>query len=126
GSVGRWARGGGGLGARGREGAQRAQGAGMARSGDAEIAVETALPPPPRRMPQVRLAGGGLSLGRAVGARDYGAVECGGDTGSGGELARDGTPLRAELEERGDDCETGCRPWSAPSSAAARPYHRHR
>src|SRR5262249_61770955 len=100
GSVGRWARGGGGLGARGREGAQGGQGGGMAGSGEAEFAVETALPPPPRRMPQVRLAGGGLSLGRAVGARDYGAVECGGDTGSGDGVARNGTPLPAEPEER--------------------------
>jgi hypothetical protein len=36
------------------EGAQRRQGVGMARSIDAEITVEVALPSPPRGMPEVR------------------------------------------------------------------------
>src|SRR5713101_848796 len=107
------------------QGAQRAQDAGMARSVDAETALETALPPPSSPMPQVRLAGGGLSLGRAVGPGDHGTVERGSDIGSGAELAGNGAPLRTELEERGDHCETGCRLWSAPSKATARAYHRH-
>src|SRR5882757_5006262 len=98
----------------------------MARSVGAEIAIEIALPAPSGGMPQVRLAGGGLSLGRAVGAGDYGAVECGRDIGSGDELAGNCAPLRAELEERGNDCETGCHLWSAPSRASTRAYHRHR
>src|SRR5438045_2040545 len=72
----------------------------MARSVDAEIAVETALSPSSSPMPQVWLAGGGLSLGRAVGAGDYGAVECGSDIGSGDELARDGAPLFPPRTER--------------------------
>ena len=72
------------------QGAQRAQDAGMARSVDAETAVETALPPASGRMPQVRLAGGGLSLGGAVVAGDNSAVECGSDIGSGVELAGNG------------------------------------
>src|ERR1039458_8870000 len=50
------------------EGAQRASAAGMARSIDAEIAVEAALPLTSSRMSEVRRAGGGLSLGGAVGA----------------------------------------------------------
>src|SRR5580704_5484250 len=36
-----------------------------------------------------------------------GSVQCGGETGAGVELARDGTPVRTELEKRGYDCETG-------------------
>ena len=89
------------------EGAQYAQTAGMARSVDAESAVETALPPPSGRMPPVRAAGGGLSLGGPLGASDHGAVECGGETGAGVELAGNGSPVRIELEERGDHRETG-------------------
>src|ERR1039457_2042090 len=50
------------------EGAQRASAAGMARSIDAEIAVEAALPPTASRMSEGRGGGGGLSLGGAVGA----------------------------------------------------------
>jgi len=42
-------------------------------------------------MPQVRLAGGGLSLGGTVGTRDHGAVQRGSETGSGVELAWQGT-----------------------------------
>src|ERR1700690_3633749 len=99
------------------DGAQCAQGAGMARSVDAEIAVEIALPPPSSRMPQVRSAGGGLSLGGPLGASDYGAVQCGGETGSGVELAGNGPPVRIELEERGDHRETCGGVWLAPSSA---------
>src|ERR1039458_4958028 len=74
-------------------GAQRAKVTGMARSVDAKTTVEAALPPPSSRMPKVRRAGGGLSLGRAVGASDHGSVECGGETGSGVALAG-GRPAR--------------------------------
>src|ERR1039457_3747462 len=89
------------------EGAQRASAAGMARSIDAEIAVEAALPPTSSRMSEVRRAGGGLSLSGAVGAGHHGSVQCRGETGTGIELARDGTPVRPELEKRGHDCEAG-------------------
>src|ERR1035438_2256266 len=89
------------------EGAQRASVAGMARSIDAEIAVEAALPPTSSRMSEVRRAGGGLSLGGAVGAGHHGSVQCRGETGTGVELARDVTPVRPELEKRGHDCEAG-------------------
>ena len=54
------------------EGAQHAQGAGMARSIDAEIAVEIALPPPPSRMSQVRLAGVLEIVGAAQGDSEEG------------------------------------------------------
>src|ERR1017187_7738914 len=79
----------------------------MARSIDAEIAVETALPPASRGMPEVRRAGGGLSLGGAVGAGHLGSVQCGGETGAGVELAGNGAPVRTELEKRSHDCEAG-------------------
>src|ERR1035441_114921 len=88
-------------------GAQRAKVTGMARSVDAKTTVEAALPPPSSRMPKVRRAGGGLSLGRAVGASDHGSVECGGETGSGVELAGDRPPVRLGLGERGGHCGGG-------------------
>src|SRR5260370_42197547 len=88
-------------------GPQGAQGAGVARSVDAESAVEGALPPARRKVPSVRGAGGGLSLGRALGASDDVAGECGGETGAGDELAGDGAPLWAELEERGNHHQAG-------------------
>src|SRR5712672_2632915 len=87
--------------------AQRAKTTGVARSIDAQIGVETALPPTSCRMPPVRRAGGGLSLGGAVGAGHLGSVQCCSQTGAGVELARDGTPVRTELEKRGYDCEAG-------------------
>src|SRR5260370_37274084 len=70
---------------------------GMARSVDAEIAIETALPSSSGRMPQVWSAGGGLSLGGPLGASDYGAGECGGETGAGVELAGNGSAVRCGL-----------------------------
>src|ERR1035441_7437395 len=88
-------------------GAQRAKVTGMARSVDAKTTVEAALPPPSSRMPKVRRAGGGVSLGRAGGASAHGSVECGGETGSGVELAGDRPPVWLELEERGEHCEAG-------------------
>src|ERR1700721_1763116 len=89
------------------EGAQRAKVAGVARSIDAEIGVEVALPPTAGGMPPVWRTGGGLSLGGAVGAGHLGSVPCGGETGARVELARDGAPVRTELEKRGYDCEAG-------------------
>src|SRR5437899_9471750 len=58
-------------------------------------------------MPSLRGAGGGLSLGRALGASDDVAGECGSETGAGVELAGDGAPVWAELEERGDYRQAG-------------------
>src|SRR2546425_1181077 len=89
------------------EGAQRAKAAGMARFVDAEAAAETALPAAASGVSAVRRTGGGLSLGGAVGASGHGAVQCGSATGSGAELAGNGPPVRIELEECGDDRETG-------------------
>src|SRR5260370_38505857 len=89
------------------ERAQRPKGAGLARSIDAEVAVEAALPAPSSRMPPVRRTGRRLSLGGAVGAGHHGSVQCRGETGTGVELAGDGTAVRAELEECGHDCEPG-------------------
>ena len=97
----------------------------MARSSDAKVAVETAVPPAPSRLPQVWRAHRGLSLGRTVGKSDHRAFQCCGGAGARVELAGNGAPVRTGLEERGDDCETGCRLWAAPSSAAAGPCHRH-
>src|SRR5260370_37956509 len=98
---------------------------GMARSADAEIAIETALPSSSGRMPQVWSAGGGLSLGGPLGASDYGAGECGGETGAGAELAGNGSPVRVELEERGDHRATSGGLPSGSSTAAARDSHWH-
>src|ERR1700691_1848912 len=101
------------------EGAQGAQGAGMARPIDAEIALETALPPSSCPMPPVRLAGRGLSLGGTVGAREYVAVERGSEFGSGAEVAGHGPSLRIELEERGDHREADGSVWFTPARAPA-------
>ncbi len=40
-------------------------------------------------------------------ASHLGSVRCRSETGAGVELARDGTPVRTELEKRGYDCEAG-------------------
>src|SRR5664279_1556505 len=98
----------------------------MARSVDAEIANQTALPPPSSRMPQVRSAGGGLSLGGTLGPGDHGTVQCGGEAGPGTQLAGNGSPVRIELEERGDHRETSGGIWSGSSSASAGACHWHR
>src|SRR6266545_4280747 len=93
----------------------------MARSVDADASFKTALPPATGRVSAVRGSGGGLPLGRAVGARDYGFVQRGGRAGTRVELAGHGPPLRAELEERGYDSETGSglRPASPETPAGA-------
>ena len=80
----------------------------------------------PRRVECPRSAGGGLSLGGPLGASDHGAVECGGEAGAGVELAGNGSPVRIELEERGDHRETSGGIWSGSSSANAGACHRHR
>src|ERR1017187_209984 len=107
-------------------GAQRAKVTGMARSVDAKTTVEAALPPPSSRMPKVRRAGGGLSLGRAVGASDHGSVECGGETGWGVEWAGARPPVRLELEERGEHCEAGGAVRVEKPCASAGACHWHR
>src|SRR5713101_8802729 len=86
---------------------QRAQGAGVERSVDAEAAVKAALPSAPRAVSALRGAGGGLSLGGALGARDDIAGEWGSQTGAGVELAGDRSPVWAELEERGEYSQAG-------------------
>src|SRR6266446_9914008 len=88
-------------------GPQRAQRAGVAGSVDAEAADEAALSPAPREVPALRGAGGGLSVGRALGASDDIAGECGSGAGAGVELAGDGAPVWAELEERGEYRQAG-------------------
>src|SRR5512144_713800 len=98
----------------------------MARSVNAESSAEAALPAPSSRMPPVRSAGRGLSLGGPLGPRDHGAVECGGETGPGVELAGNRSPVWIELEERGDHRETGGGIWTAPSGASTGACHWHR
>src|SRR5260370_11512885 len=107
------------------EGAQHSEGSSMARSIDAEAAAETALPPPASRMSPMRRASGGLSLGRAVGASDHGSVQCGSAARPRTELAGNGPPVRLELEERGDDCETGGAVWVETPHASARACQLH-
>ena len=68
-------------------GPQCEKGAGLARPVAAEVALETALPPPPGRVPTVRCARGGLSVGGTLGASDDGAVQCRRHLGAGTELA---------------------------------------
>src|SRR5579872_3365819 len=91
----------------------------MARSVDADASLETALPPAACGVSAVWGSGGGLPLGRAVGARDHGAFQRRGCDGEGIELAGHGAPLRAELEKRGHDCEASSGIRSAPSEAPA-------
>jgi len=100
--------------------------AGVARSVHAEAGLETALPSAPGGMPTMRGAGGGLSVGGAMGASDHGAVQCCGRVGAGVELARHGTPVRAELEMRGHDREAGGAVWAEAPCTAAGTCHWHR
>ena len=97
----------------------------MARFVHAEAAVETVLSSAAGRVPALRGAGGGFSLGRAVGPCDHGSGECGGHTGARVELAGDGAPVPTELEERGDDCEAGGGIRLATPGAAAGACHRY-
>jgi hypothetical protein len=60
--------------------------AGVARSLDAEVALETALPSAPGGVSPLRRAGGRLSVGGALGAGDHGAVQRRGCAGAGVEL----------------------------------------
>src|SRR5277367_2966336 len=98
----------------------------MARSFDAEVAAETALPSPARRMSQVRRAGGGLSLGGAVVAGHHGSVQCRGPAGQRVELARNGASLWVELEKRGYSGEASRAIRIKASGAAARACDRDR
>ena len=61
----------------------------MARFVHAEAAAEAVLSSASRRVPALRGARGGLSLGRAVGPRDHGAREC--SSHAGRELSWQGT-----------------------------------
>ena len=100
--------------------------AGVARSVDAEIALEIALPSTASGMPTVWGSRGGFSLGRAVGARDHDPVECSGRVSARMELAGNGAPVRLELEERGHDGETrrGLRPAEPEASAGPCDWNR--
>src|SRR5580658_5164438 len=102
------------------ESAQRAEGAAVARSIDAEIALEAALPSAPSGMPTMRRAGGGLSLGGAMGAGYHGSIPFRGHVGAGAELAGNGAPIWIELEKRGYDGETGGAVRAEKPVAAAR------
>src|ERR1051325_11238529 len=110
----------------------------MAGSVDADAFLETALLPATSGVSAVRGSGGGLPLGRAVGARDYGACQRRGRVGERIELAGDGAPLRAELEECRHNCEAsgGIRPtpleppaspcdWNRRSEPTQRPSVSH-
>jgi hypothetical protein len=75
--------------------------------------------PPSRRVPTVRCARGGLSVGGTLGASDDSAVQCRRHLSAGTELAGHGTPVWSELEERSDDCEAGRAIWLEKPCAAA-------
>lgn len=81
--------------------------AGVARSISSEGELETELPPAPGGVSPMRRAGGGLSVGRALGAGDHGLVPRGRSTGAGTELAGHGPTIQIELEERGDESCSG-------------------
>ncbi len=98
----------------------------VARSLDAEAALETALPSAPGGMSPFRSAGGRLSVGRAVGAGDHGSVQCRGRAGPGVELEGHGTRIRVELEERGHDCKAGRAVRTEASETAAGTCDWHR
>src|SRR6516225_3840115 len=73
--------------------------AGVARFVDAEAAIDLALPSAAGGMSSLWGAGGGVSVGGAVGTSDYGPVQCGSGAGAGVELARHGARVWAELEK---------------------------
>src|ERR1017187_1047772 len=89
----------------------------------AEVALEVALLPAPGGMPPVRGESGRLSVGRALGSGDHSPIQRGGQVGAGVELAGDGTPVRAELENRGHDSEAGGAVRVEKPVAAASPCH---
>src|ERR1039457_4386213 len=76
-------------------------------------------------MPPVRGASGRLSVGRALGSGDHISIQRGGQADAGVELAGNGTPVRAELENRGHDSEAGCAVRVEKPGAAAGPCHWH-
>src|SRR5262252_5410843 len=83
------------------------KGTGMARPVHAEVALKAALPSASGGVSALRRAGGRLSVGRALGASDYGVVQCRVCAGAGVELEGHGARIQVELEERGHDCEAG-------------------
>src|SRR5580658_3331617 len=100
-------------------GAQHTKGARVARPLDAESGVEAAVPAAACEVSPLRRAGGGFSVGGALGADDQDAVERGGGAGAGLELAGHRSPVRSELEKRGDDREADRGVWIEASPAAA-------
>src|SRR3989442_4632154 len=108
------------------EGPQHAKEEGVAGSIDAEVAIEAALLAAPGGVPAVRVTSGGFSVGRALGTSDDGVVQYGSETGAGAELAGDGSPVWAELEERSDDCEAGgaVRVEAPDAAASTSDWHR--
>ena len=87
----------------------------MAGPVDAADALESALSTVAGEMSTVWGADGKLSLGRAMGASDPGAGECGSPLGPRVELARYRTAVRVELEDGGRDREAGSPLWVASS-----------
>lgn len=97
----------------------------MARPVDEETTVGPALLPAAGGLPPVRGAGGGGSLGRAVGAGYHRAGQRRGGAGARVELAGHGGRVQDELEERGGDRKT-CRQVrpAKPALVLIRPFCR--
>lgn len=90
-----------------------------------KLPLKLRYPSAPGGVSPLRSAGGRLSVGQAVGASDHGAVQCRGRAGAGVELEGDAR-IRAELEERGHDCEAGraVRAEAPETAAGTRDWHR--
>jgi len=84
-----------------------------------KLALKLCYRPRRRGVPALWRAGGGFSLGRAMGTSHQGAGQCRGRAGSGVELVGRGASVRAELEERSDDSEAGRAIWLEKPCAAA-------
>src|ERR1039457_7203383 len=97
------------------------EGARVAGSVHAGSAVGVALPSAASELSALWRPGGGLSVGRTLGASQHGIGPRGGQPGSGGELANHSTAVRPELEECGHDCEASGAIRAEASSAAAGP-----
>src|SRR5215471_16791045 len=108
------------------EGTQHAADARVARSVDAEAAAETALPAATGKVPSLWRAGGGFSLGQAVGTGDYSPCQCRSGVGTGVELAGDGTAVRVGLEKRRQHRTPrgGLRIAASPAAAGAGDWNR--
>ena len=90
-------------------------GARVEGSVDAADALESAFSTVAGEVSTLRGAGRELSLGRAMGASDPGAGECGSPLGPRVELARYRTAVRVELEDGGRDRKAGGGLWVASS-----------